>query len=111
MSLSNQELPYFVRKQVDRATRRLIETLKNHQLVVELHGCRVLIIQLFPHPAKGSEIRMPFALLDYKSNGWILLYRGSQGRWQSIPNDRPSLSADDKVTEIIDDPYGVFWRQ
>ena len=44
-------------------------------------------------------------------DGWHLLFRGSQGGWQLLPNDRPSKSPSSKFEALATDDYGVFWRQ
>lgn len=80
---------------------RLTEALKPHQIVTEIHGHRVLVIELVPHPAKSETLRSPLALLDFKTNGWVLLFRTADGGWQPVPGDVPTLTLSRKVDQIL----------
>lgn len=111
MNSDDNGLPHFVRKQVEKASRELIQQLQPMSVVIEVRGKRVLLVEEKPHPVKAEQIRSPLALLDYKDDGWHLLFRGSQGSWQPLPNDCPEKSLSAKLQAILADDYGVFWRQ
>ena len=111
MTTKMTELPHFVRKQVELAIPRLIQGLLPSQVVAEIHGRRVLLIELKPHPFKPESLRVPLALFDFVESHWVLLFRGSQGQWQTLPNDHLLSSFDAKVDAVLADDYRVFWRQ
>jgi hypothetical protein len=106
-----KELPLMVRKQAEQALNKLVQfPPQGKRLFVTFKESRVLIQEEVPHPTKPQKVRLPYALLDYSDDGWILLFRGAQGAWQRVPEDQPSVSIDDKVAIIRVDPHGVFWR-
>ena len=111
MTAKITDLPHFVRRQVELATRKLVDGLYPKKLLIEFHGNRVLVIELKPHPTKPEEIRFPLALLDFKTPHWVLLFRGNGGQWQPLPEQDLLLSLDAKIEAILADDYGVFWRQ
>ena len=111
VSNTNKELPHFVRKQVALESQRLADALQPAQIVAELHGHRILCLELLPHPAREGEVlRSPFALLDFYDQTWHLLFRTTQGHWQPVPDQVPDLNLSAKVQTIIDDPDHLFWR-
>jgi hypothetical protein len=110
MTTASGDLPHFVRKQAELATRRLQDELNSISILVEFHGFRVLLKELKPHPTKAESLRLPLALVDYSNDGWSLLFRGNAGQWQLLPGDEKG-SIEEKIQKIIDDSYGVFWRQ
>lgn len=104
-------LPHFVRKQVDVASAEFLNRFSAFPIEAEVRGCRVLLIEKRPHPMKDQPVRLPMALLDFKDDLWHLLFRGSAGGWQPVPNDAPSISIQEKFDAIFDDVYRIFWRQ
>lgn len=107
-SKTNNELPHFVRKQVALESQRLIESLKPRRILVEIHGCRLLCLELLPHPTRHESLRTPFALLDFRDQRWHLLFRTTQGHWQPVPDDQPDLNISAKINGILDDPHQLF---
>lgn len=108
MSVAKSELPYFVRKQAEKASQHLLAALHPRQLVAEIVGCRLVISEFCPHPTHGSPIKTPFALLDYQAGVWLLLFRGHNGSWQALPGDVPERSIEKKIALILQDCHGVF---
>ncbi|MFQ3231524.1 hypothetical protein [Reinekea sp.] len=106
-----EDLPPLVKKQAEHSIAKLLQyPPKGKRLFVSFKGRRVLIQEEVPHPTKSINVRLPFALLDFTDSGWLLLFRGSEGGWQSVPEDKPNANLDDKIALIRVDPHGVFWR-
>ncbi|WP_320822488.1 hypothetical protein [Reinekea sp.] len=108
MSVAKSELPYFVRKQAEKASQHLFAVLHPRQLVAQIEGCRLLINEFYPHPRNGTPITTPLALLDYQAGDWLLLLRGQNGTWQPLPGDAPERSIAKKIALICQNSHGLF---
>jgi len=60
--------------------------------------------------APGDWTRMPVAQLRYKENGtWTLFFGDRDGKWRMYVDLDPRQPIDVIITELEDDPTGVFW--
>jgi len=111
-------IPGFIKSEADQKLRCLCETrIPSHfrdkvRLSVKWNGSKVTLIEHRPYfldPSKWTESQIAQLRYDSGTGVWSLFCSDRNHRWHAYGSMFHSKHIDELISEINQDPTGIFW--